>query len=129
MQIAEAARRSGLSIDTIRYYERSALLPAIDRGADGRRRFSAEVVEWLVLLHSLRETGMAMKTMRAFAALYRAGADTVEDRARILLEHAEILRAKKAALERCEALLARKLARYQALVQPAPADNPEGDGE
>ena len=36
MRIAEAASKSGLSIDTIRYYERSAMLPEIQRGPDGR---------------------------------------------------------------------------------------------
>lgn len=73
MRISEAASRSGLSIDTIRFYEKSGLLPSIGRGADGRRWFSSENVEWLVLLSSLRDTGMPMKTMQHFAELYRKG--------------------------------------------------------
>jgi DNA-binding transcriptional MerR regulator len=50
IRIAEAAHRSGLSVDTIRYYEKSGILPEIHRGSDRQRRFSAENIEWLTLL-------------------------------------------------------------------------------
>lgn len=112
MRIAEAALRSGLSIDTIRFYEKSGLLPEIDRGEDGRRRFSTKAIEWLSLLRSLRETGMPMKTMQRFAALYRAGDAAMPERKAVLLAHAESLKERRAALDRCEALLARKIALY-----------------
>ena len=113
MRIAEAALRSGLSVDTIRYYEKSGILPAIRRGPDRQRRFSQENIDWLTLLYWLRETGMAMKTMHRFASLYQAGDSTVSDRKRILLAHAEHLKRRRADLERCEELLAHKLAIYK----------------
>ena len=112
MRIAEAADRSGLSIDTIRYYEKSGLLPEIERGPDGQRRFSAENIEWLTLLCSLRETGMPMKTMHRFAALYRSGDRTIPERKEILLAHSEHLKKRRADLDRCEEILTRKLALY-----------------
>jgi len=73
MRIAEAALRSGLSVDTIRYYEKSGIVPEIRRGSDRQRRFSEENIEWLTLLFWLHETGMPMKTMYRFASLYRVG--------------------------------------------------------
>ena len=80
MRISEASALSGLSADTIRYYEKSGLVPAINRGADGLRRFSAENVEWLTLLFWLRKTGMPMKEMQCFAELYRLGEATIPGR-------------------------------------------------
>lgn len=77
MRISEAASTSRLSIDTIRYYEKLGLVPKIGRGSDGRRDFSAENVERLALLSSLRETGMAMERMRYFAQLYQRGNETL----------------------------------------------------
>ncbi|MCE8509622.1 MerR family transcriptional regulator [Ruegeria pomeroyi] len=112
MKIAEAADRSGLSIDTIRFYERSGLLPPIARGADGMRRFSPETADWLRLLASLRETGMELRAMRRFAELYRQGDATIPERRRMLQEHAANLELRRAALDRCAALLAHKLQRY-----------------
>ncbi len=112
MKISEAAARCGLSIDTIRFYERSGLLPVIDRGTDGKRRFSAEDAEWLILLASLRETGMSMKDMRHFAELYRQGNASIPERRRVLQNHALLLDKRREALERCAELLAYKLERY-----------------
>ena len=112
MRISEAASRSGLSVDTIRFYEKSGLLPPVGRGADGRRDFSAGVVEWLVLLASLRDTGMSMREMRHFAGLYRQGDETVLERRQVLLEHAAHLDRRRADLERCAGILAVKLRRY-----------------
>lgn len=115
MKIAEAACLSGLTIDTVRYYEKSGLLPEISRGADGQRRFTAENIDWLIILGSLRETGMSMNTMAHFASLYRAGDKTIPERREILLQHSERLKQKKAELVRCEDLLAHKLTMYDQL--------------
>ncbi|WP_143037551.1 MerR family DNA-binding transcriptional regulator [Allgaiera indica] len=46
MRIAEASERTGFSISTIRYYERSGLCPIIKRGADGKRRRRCARPEW-----------------------------------------------------------------------------------
>ncbi|MEO1160076.1 MAG: MerR family transcriptional regulator [Pseudomonadota bacterium] len=113
MRIAEAALRSGLSVDTIRYYEKSGILPEIRKGPDGQRRFSAENIDWLTLLFWLRETGMPMKTMYRFASLYQAGDHTIPDRKQVLLAHAEHLKKRRADLDRCEEMLAYKLAIYE----------------
>lgn len=115
MLISEASIISGLSADTIRYYEKSGIVPAIDRGPDGLRRFSPENVEWLTLLYWLRKTGMPMKDMQRFAALYREGDRTVRERKALLLGHAETLKRKRADLDHCEEVLAAKLAIYDKL--------------
>ena len=112
MRIAEAANRCGLSIDTIRYYEKSGLLPQIPRGVDGKRRFSTEIIDWLILLGSLRDTGMPMKTMARFAALYRDGDQTIPERRKILRDHSQHLKRRRQDLARCQKLLSHKLDMY-----------------
>ncbi|WP_246542174.1 MerR family transcriptional regulator [Roseibium polysiphoniae] len=120
MRISEAASVSGLSVDTIRFYEKSGLLPPIGRGLDGNRKFSAENVDWLVLMSSLRETGMPLEKMRHFAELYRSGNRTISERKQVLLDHAEHLETKRAALDHCASLLERKLGLY-AEIEEVPA--------
>jgi len=112
MRISEASSLSGLSADTIRYYEKTGIVPAIFRGPDGLRRFSPENVEWLTLLYWLRKTGMPMKEMQRFALLYRQGEATVSQRRDLLLKHEQRLRERRADLDRCEEVLAYKLAAY-----------------
>lgn len=113
MRISEAAARSGLKVDTIRYYEAEGLVPNVGRGSDGQRRFSPENVDWLTLLFWLRETGMPMKVMQRFAALYSKGDETIADRKSILLDHSRLLAKRRDDLDRCDAILARKLEIYE----------------
>ncbi|MHC2797719.1 DNA-binding transcriptional MerR regulator [Mesorhizobium jarvisii] len=109
MNISEAGSRSGLSVDTIRYYEKLGLLPRIARDRAGKRQFSMEDIDWLVLLSSLRETGMPLKKMRHFAQLYQMGNATLSERKTLLLDHASHLNKQRAALDRCAKLLAYKI--------------------
>ncbi|WP_372575170.1 MerR family transcriptional regulator [Ruegeria jejuensis] len=113
MRISEAASRSGLKIDTIRYYEAEGLVPDVARGTDGQRCFSKENVDWLTLLYWLRETGMPMKVLRQFAALYAQGDSTIPDRKHILSAHSKLLAKRRDDLDRCDAILARKLEIYE----------------
>ncbi|WP_367308445.1 MerR family transcriptional regulator [Aaestuariibius violaceus] len=113
MRISEAASASGLKADTIRYYEAEGLVPNVMRGSDGQRRFSRENVEWLTLLYWLRETGMPMKVMQRFAALYAQGDETIPARKAILLDHSERLARRRSDLDRCEEILVRKLEIYE----------------
>lgn len=116
MRISEISTLSGLSIDTIRYYEKLGICPPIARGANGKRSFSPENAEWLVLLASLRDTGMPTKEMRYFAKLYQSGDATVRERKSLLLAHAGRLEARQRTLEKCRALLDHKLARYDVIL-------------
>jgi MerR family transcriptional regulator, aldehyde-responsive regulator len=45
MNIAQAAAQSGLTVDTIRFYEKSAMLPKIARDKRGWRSFDAQALE------------------------------------------------------------------------------------
>ena len=113
MRISEAAARSGLKADTIRYYEAEGLVPNVMRGSDGQRRFSPENVDWLTLLYWRRETGMPMKVMQRFAGLYAQGDETIPDRKSILLDHSRLLAKRRDDLDRCDEILSRKLEIYE----------------
>ncbi len=117
MKISEVAELTGLSVPTIRFYERSGLCPAIKRGSDGKRRFSSTDTDWLLLLASLRATGMPLSDVRAFAALYASGDETVLQRKAALLKHRQSLEDRQAELVRCRAILDRKLKRYDDILE------------
>ena len=85
---SEAARRSGFSLDTLRYYEKIGLLEQIPRTAGGKRIFSDSDLGWLEILRCLRDTGMPIAQMCRYAELGRGGDDTVAERVELLQEHA-----------------------------------------
>ncbi|MFI2755137.1 MerR family transcriptional regulator [Cellulomonas sp. P22] len=117
---AEAARRSGFSIDTLRYYERIGLLTGVERDHAGRRAYSDGDLGWLEILRCLRDTGMPIATMRRYAELALAtGADadrTVPERLEILEQHAAEVAATVALLARQQEHLAEKIAYYRTVV-------------
>ncbi|MEM7425215.1 MAG: MerR family transcriptional regulator [Pseudomonadota bacterium] len=112
MKISEASRACGLSAYTIRYYERCGMLPEIRRGPDGQRRFSPGDLDWLTLLYWLRETGMPLKQIKRFTDLAKAGDEGVSERRKILVDHSAELKRRRALLDRCEEVLAIKIASY-----------------
>jgi MerR family transcriptional regulator, aldehyde-responsive regulator len=117
MKISEVAELTGLSVSTIRFYEKSGLCPFVERGADGKRRFSKTDADWLELLASLRATGMPMSKMRTFADLYASGDVTVPKRRAALLAHRQSLEARQAELERCRTILDLKLQKYDEIMR------------
>ncbi|WP_028471699.1 MerR family transcriptional regulator [Nocardioides alkalitolerans] len=86
--IAEAARISGLTTHTLRYYERDGLmLRPVERGATGHRRYSDTDLTWIDLVTRLRSTGMPIREVRRYADLVRSGAGNEAERLDLLRGH------------------------------------------
>jgi DNA-binding transcriptional MerR regulator len=81
------AAESGRSVYTIRWYERQGLLPGVTRDAGRRRVYTAEHVQWLELMHRLRQTGMSIAEMRRYTSLVVQGRRTLEERRAMLTAH------------------------------------------
>jgi DNA-binding transcriptional MerR regulator len=109
--IGEAAEKCGLSQHTLRWYERIGLLPAVERGSDGRRRYSDSDLDWLSLLTKLRATGMPVRDMQRYAELVRSGAGEAE-RIELLKRHREEVRRALATQRECLKLLDAKIGHY-----------------
>ena len=114
MKIGDLARRSGLSVHTIRYYERIGLLPRADRDASGHRDYDGSILIWIGFLDRLRTTGMPIREMRRYAALRAVGAGTGPERRALLEEHRERVRRHVAELTACLVVLDTKIDGYAA---------------
>jgi DNA-binding transcriptional MerR regulator len=66
LAIGQVAEQTGLSIDTLRWYERQGLIPLVERTATGQRRYPPSVVRFIALVQALRRTGMPVADVRAF---------------------------------------------------------------
>ncbi len=116
MNIKDASAASGLSIDTIRFYEKAGMLPAVPRDGRGWRRFDGGLVEWLKNLERLRSTGMPLRDVRAFAVLVHTAdarkPGVAEERLVILRRHAVRLDQRKQDIAACQAFLDHKINVY-----------------
>ncbi len=111
--IAEAAHRSGLSIDTLRYYERIQLIDPPARDSGGRRAYNDEDLAWLGFLTKLRTTGMPIRMMREYARLRHQGSATFTRRKQILVEQRAEVLDRIAELNGCLEVLNYKIANYE----------------
>jgi DNA-binding transcriptional MerR regulator len=111
--IAEAAQLTGLSIDTLRYYERIELIDPPARDSGGRRAYSDDDLAWLGFLTKLRTTGMPIRLMRQYAKLRYEGVATTTPRKKILIEHRNDVLARIADLQACLEVLNYKISHYE----------------
>ncbi|MDR6551811.1 DNA-binding transcriptional MerR regulator [Paenibacillus qinlingensis] len=64
--IKQTAEKTGISEDTIRYYEKIALLPRAERKDNGHRIYRQEDIDTIHLIYCLKKTGMPLEEMRPF---------------------------------------------------------------
>ncbi|NII09100.1 heavy metal-responsive transcriptional regulator [Oleiagrimonas sp. C23AA] len=67
--IGTVARRAGVGVDTIRYYEREGLLPAPARRASGYRVYGDQAIEQLRFIRRAKELGFSLDEVRELMAL------------------------------------------------------------
>ena len=97
--VQQVAERTGLSIDTLRYYERIGPLEPVSRASSGHRRYKQRDIDWIRLIINLRETGMPLAQIHYFAGLCRQGETTATERLHILEQHQRSLREQMQRLE------------------------------
>lgn len=89
--IGEVAHKAGLTVDTLRYYEKSQVIGPIDREAGGRRCFSQKDVDWLGFVNCLKSTGMSLDVIREYRRLMKEGDSTAARRKELMVFHKESL--------------------------------------
>jgi DNA-binding transcriptional MerR regulator len=113
LTISDAARASGVSAHTLRYYERAGLLDPVDRAASGHRRYAEEDLARIQFLMKLRSTGMSIRQIREYADMVRRGEDTEEARMAMLVAHRDAVRAELEETARHLELIERKIDFYR----------------
>ena len=112
MKIGSLASKTGLSVHTLRYYERIGLLPRADRDSSKQRDFDASILPWIAFLGRLKTTGMPIRDMLVYARLREKGDATEGARRALLDEHRARVRAHVAELQVCLFVLDGKIDGY-----------------
>ncbi|MFF2776923.1 MerR family transcriptional regulator [Streptomyces sp. NPDC058052] len=88
LSIGEVARRSGLSVHALRFYEREGLFAnPVRRLSNGRRVYHEEDLEWLAICTRLRSSGMPLAMIRQYIDLARQGPGNERERLDLLRRH------------------------------------------
>jgi DNA-binding transcriptional MerR regulator len=113
MKIAEVSDRYGISVDTLRYYERVGLFPPVHRTNNGIRDYDQLDIKRVEFIKCMRSAGLPVEVLIEYVRLYQQGDRTIEARKEILKEQREILAVKLADLQKTLELLDHKIDVYE----------------
>ncbi len=103
--IGEVARRSGVKIETIRFYERSGLLAPPPRTAGGHRVYGSAAAQRLNFIRRARELGFTLAQVRELLALADERGATCAEVERLARDHLAEVRGRIADLSRMDVVL------------------------
>ncbi|MCD5315990.1 MerR family transcriptional regulator [Kineosporia babensis] len=115
--IREVSESTGISIDALRWYEKEGLIPDVERGPDGRRRYQPRIVRWVRTVQALRRTGMPVAEVREFVHAGPEIADGSDRRIVLLERQAAAIDAQLAQLQQDRAVIAAKLESYRLIIE------------
>ncbi|WP_408010072.1 MerR family transcriptional regulator [Pseudalkalibacillus sp. A8] len=85
--INKVANKFGLSVHTLRYYDKEGLMPFIERDKSGNRVFSETDLNWVAMVCCLKDTGMSIKAIKQYADWCTQGMQTIDERKMMLAAH------------------------------------------
>ena len=113
MNIAEVSKQYGLTADTLRYYERIGLLPAVARNKSGNRDYSEVDCERIEFIKCMREAGLSIEVLTKYMHLFLEGDSTLKEREELLIAERDRLQARLEHMQSTLEHLNYKITAYQ----------------
>lgn len=116
MKIAEVSDQYGLSIDTLRYYERVGLIPPVNRNESGIRDYNELDLRRVEFIKCMRSAGLPVEILIEYVALVQQGDKTIEARKEILIEQRRLLVDRMNEMQKTLDILDHKIEVYEKAV-------------
>ena len=113
MKIAEVSVRYSISADTLRYYERIGLIPAVNLNNNGIRDYDETDVRRVEFIKCMRGAGLPIETLIEYVGLVQQGDTTIEARKQILKTQRELILARMKAMQETLDVLNYKISVYE----------------
>ena len=113
MKIAEVSEHTGISSDTLRYYERIGLIWPVNRNASGIRDYNDLDLRRVEFIKCMRKAGLPVEVLIEYVGLVQQGDKTIESRKEILREQRELLAARMSEMQKTLDLLDHKIEVYE----------------
>lgn len=97
--IKDAAEKINVPTSTIRFYDKSGLLPFMERSESGYRLFSEKDIATLRIIDCLKKTGMPIKEIKKFSDWLQEGDSSLQQRYEMFLERKKVVEAQMAELQ------------------------------
>jgi DNA-binding transcriptional MerR regulator len=116
MKIAEVSEQYGISLDTLRYYERIGLIPPVTRNKSGIRDYNELDIRRVEFVKCMRSAGLPIEILIEYIGLVQQGDQTIEARKDILVEQRELLISRMEQMQKTLDILDHKIEVYEKAV-------------
>lgn len=113
MKIAEVSEKFCISTDTLRYYERVGLIPAVNRNESGIRDYNETDLKRVEFIKCMRSAGLPIEALIEYISLVLQGDRTIEARKDILKEQRELLVTRMEEMQKTLSILDYKISIYE----------------
>lgn len=113
--ISQIAEKMGVSVHTLRFYDKEGLLPFVER-VNGRRVFRDSDFAWLRVLNCLKNTGMPLKEIRRYMELCQQGDASLVQRQEIILKQKRSIEDQIRLLQESQKVIEYKVWYYETAV-------------
>ena len=97
--IGDVSQKTGLPAPTLRYYDKEGLLPFVNRGNGGIRKFQDTDLEWLRMIECLKASGLQIRDIKRYIDLTVQGDSTIEERRKMFYKQIEQVKRDMRALQ------------------------------
>ncbi|CAH0292255.1 MerR family transcriptional regulator [Peribacillus sp. Bi134] len=120
MNIKVVSEKTGVSADTIRYYERIGLIPPVKRDKNGVRDLDDEDIRWIEFSRHMREAGVSIEALIEYIELFKNGDDAnIPARVGILCDERDEMQKRINLMQSALDRLNYKIDNYESHVVPA----------
>ncbi|WP_026889786.1 MerR family transcriptional regulator [Clostridium beijerinckii] len=115
--IGQVAAKMGVTIPTLRYYDKEGLLPFVDKKPDGTRIFKDEDFQWLEIIACMKNSGMSIKNIKKYMDLCQEGDATLNKRLEIFFERKEAVQKQMEELNKVMETINHKIWYYETAIE------------
>lgn len=115
--IQDISKKTGLTISTLRYYDKEGLFPNLERKESNYRVFTELELETLKIIACFKKAGLSISEIRKYMELIKKGDDTLKERLDIMVHQKEALEKQKKEIEESIACVEWKISYYEQALQ------------
>ena len=116
-QIQDISKKTGLTISTLRYYDKEGLFPNLERKESNYRVFTELELETLKIIACFKKAGLSINEIRKYMVLIQKGDKTLKERLDIMVHQKEALEKQKQEIEESIACVEWKISYYEQALQ------------
>lgn len=115
--VKQVAERMGVTVPTLRYYDKEGLLPFVDKKPNGTRVFKDEDFEKLGIITCMKNSGVPIKDIKKYMDLCTEGDSTLQERLEIFIKRKEAVQKQIEELNKVMETINHKIWYYKTAIE------------